>query len=148
VERKPILPPTYMFAAIVLMLGLHFLLPIGRVVPMPWALVGLLPLGGGVIGSVWASNAFGRAGTTVKPFEEPARIVEAGLYRLSRHPMYVCMVVLLLGLAVLLGTVSPLLPVVGFAAVMRRFAVIEERAMEGAFGDEYRAYCGRTRRWL
>jgi protein-S-isoprenylcysteine O-methyltransferase Ste14 len=139
-ERKHILPPTCFFLAILAIVLLHILLPLKPVLAMPWGLIGILPLVVGLWANVWASNAFNRANTTVKPYEESTRLVTDGFYRFTRHPMYVGMTASVLGLALLLGSLGPL--------VMRRFMLLEEAAMERTFADEYRAYCRRVRRWL
>lgn len=95
--------------------------------------------------------AFVRERTTVNPLR-PTRttaLVIAGAYRFTRNPMYLGMALLLAGWAVLLGSwVSVAAPVV-FVAFITRFQIVpEERAMAARFGQDYRAYCQRVRRWL
>ena len=147
-NKRPILPPTHLLIALILMACLHFLLPVRRLVPALFNLFGLILLGAGFAANVWASNVFERGRTTVKPFEEPACFVTHGLYCLTRHPMYVGMVVALAGIAVLLGTLTPWLAVLVFGLSIRSFMVAEERHMERTFGQAYRDYCTRVRRWL
>lgn len=63
--------------------------------------------------------------------------------------MYLGMTLILLGGALKLGTIGALLPVPLFPLVIQnRFIIPEERFLEETFGDEYRAYCQRVRRWL
>ena len=71
-QRKKILPPTYLLAAIVAMLALHFLLPVTRIIPLPSNILGILPLAFGIVINLATGNAPKRAETTVKPFEECA----------------------------------------------------------------------------
>ena len=76
-------------------------------------------------------------------------VVDQGPFRFSRHPMYVGFLGILLGAAVLAGTLLPLLVVpVMFVLFSVRFALPEVRHMEEQFGEEYRSYRTRVRRWL
>jgi protein-S-isoprenylcysteine O-methyltransferase Ste14 len=85
----------------------------------------------------------------VKPFEQPSALVTNGVFRLSRNPMYVGFVLILGGVAILLGTVSPYVVVAAFAVVMdRRFIRAEEQALHGRFGAEWASYRSRVRRWI
>ncbi len=132
-----------------LMTGLHFLLPVTRLTGFPYSCLGVPAILVSVGLSVWAERFFKRAGTTVKPFEPSSNLVAEGPYRFSRHPMYLGMTMTLAGLAVLLGSLSPLAVVAGFTLLIdRRFIVAEERMMEETFGGAYREYRKRVRRWL
>jgi protein-S-isoprenylcysteine O-methyltransferase Ste14 len=148
-KRSRVLPPTYLFCALVAVGLTHFVFPGPRILWGWWRLLGL-PLA--VLGawlSVHSDALFKRVGTEIKPFRESSKLVTYGPYRFSRHPMYLGFTFLLLGLSVLAGTLVPLVvTVVGFCAFNFRFAVPEERHMEEQFGDDYRAYRSRVRRWL
>jgi protein-S-isoprenylcysteine O-methyltransferase Ste14 len=120
-----------------------------RLVPFPWTLTGLLPLGVGLWICVWADALFRRKGTTVKPSEEPSTLVAGGPFAVSRNPMYLGMLLALAGVALLLGSATPFVPVLAFYAVMRLvFIPSEERAMREAFGVDWSAYASRVRRWI
>jgi protein-S-isoprenylcysteine O-methyltransferase Ste14 len=96
-----------------------------------------------------AFRGFSKAGTPVVPFERSTALVTDGSYRLTRNPMYVGMVMILAGIALLLGTVGPWLPIPLFVWVMRSsFIIREERFLEELFGQQYLAYKSRVRRWL
>ena len=76
-------------------------------------------------------------------------LITGGLYRFSRNPIYLSMVVLLYGEAIVLGSLSPwLVPTAFAAAVSRLFIQCEEAMLTEKFGDPYRDYCRRVRRWL
>ena len=93
--------------------------------------------------------SFTRAGTPVVPFERSTTLVTGGSYRFTRNPMYLGMVLLLSGVAALLGTLSPWLVIPIFTAVIQtNFIRGEERFLEELFGDSYRAYKTRVRRWI
>jgi len=95
--------------------------------------------------------AFRAFRTTVNPLkpERASAMVTSGVYRVSRNPMYVGMVLLLLAWAV---NLSALLPFAGppiFVLYITRFQIrSEERILKGIFGEEYSAYAARVRRWL
>jgi protein-S-isoprenylcysteine O-methyltransferase Ste14 len=149
IMRKPVLPPTYLYVAIVLMLALNFLFSLKRIIPFPWDLLGLIPLALGIALNIVADKAFRDAKTTVKPFQESAVLITDGVYRLSRHPMYLGFVLILLGLAILLGSLTPFLVVPIFAIVMDRvFVVVEEGMLEEKFGQAWLDYKSQTRRWV
>jgi protein-S-isoprenylcysteine O-methyltransferase Ste14 len=148
-KRKPVLTPTYLYVALLAMVALNFLFPVRRIIPFPWDLLGLIPLALGAVLNLSADNAFRRAKTTVKPFEESAALVTDGVYRISRHPMYLGFVLILLGVAILLGSLTPFLIVPIFAIVIdRRFIVVEERMLAEKFGQAWLDYKARVRRWV
>ena len=92
---------------------------------------------------------FRRAGTSVAPMRPTTALVTSGPYRFTRNPMYVGMASLYVGVAIPLGAIWSLafLPAV-LLAVDRIAIQREERYLEAEFGEEYRAYKGRVRRWL
>ncbi|MCH7779688.1 MAG: isoprenylcysteine carboxylmethyltransferase family protein [Acidobacteria bacterium] len=90
-----------------------------------------------------------KLGTPLKPFEESTVVVTTGMFRFTRNPMYLGMVVGLLGAAIFLGSLVSLLPVPAFIAIIHfQFIVREERFMEELFGAEYLAYKRKVRRWI
>ena len=95
--------------------------------------------------------AFRRARTTVNPLQpgKTSAIVDTGVYRFTRNPMYLGMAAMLTGGAVYLAAPLALLGPLAFAAYITRFQIQpEERALLAKFGEPYRAYCHRVRRWL
>ncbi|MCD6365692.1 MAG: isoprenylcysteine carboxylmethyltransferase family protein [Planctomycetes bacterium] len=147
--RTQLAPPWILVLAILLMLGLHFFLPLAAIVPRPWRLLGVLPLALGIVFNIWADNIFKQVNTTVKPFEKSQSLVTTGPFRFSRHPMYVGMTAILVGLALCLGTITPMFVAPLFVGVMHIvFIPAEERMMEEQFTREYRAYRKRVRSWL
>ena len=143
------LPPTILFVCIVAMIGLHFALPVARVVSSPWRALGAIPLAAGSALNIWSEGLFRKAATAVKPFDPSSALVETGPFQLSRNPMYLGMVLLLVGLAVCLGSLSPWGVVPVFCLfISRRFIAAEEQKLRATFGQEYERYASRVRRWL
>ena len=85
----------------------------------------------------------------MRPFEQSTALVTGGLFRYTRNPMYLGLVLMLLGAAVGFGTLSPFFAIVVFVWwIQSRFIVREEAFLAGIFGPEYLAYKARVRRWL
>jgi protein-S-isoprenylcysteine O-methyltransferase Ste14 len=114
---------------------------------MPWNLFGLLPLGFGLVVTLSADRAFQRVGTTVHPYKEPSQLIAHGAFRYSRNPMYLGFVLILLGMAVLLSSLSPFAVVLGFALAMDIvFIRVEERILAAMFGEDWARYQRRVRK--
>jgi len=105
----------------------------------------LLPF---VLGSA-ALRAMRRARTSVNPYRPTTVLLTGGAFRLSRNPMYLGMVVSYVGLALLFNSLWAIV-LLPLALVVVHFTVIkrEEGYLEQKFGEEYRAYKARVRRWL
>lgn len=117
-------------------------------VPGVARLLGVAPLAAGVALAGWAIGLFRKRETTPEPFGTPSKLVEAGPYRYTRNPMYVGVMLSVGGVALLSGRALLLLAVLGFWLTMDRTQVPrEERLLEELFGEEYRAYKTRVRRW-
>jgi protein-S-isoprenylcysteine O-methyltransferase Ste14 len=119
----------------------------------PWLRQGvaLLLVAGGVTFDFLGLLAFVRQRTTVNPMrpENASALVTAGVYRVTRNPMYVGMALLLTAWAVDLASPWPFLGPVAFVLYMNRFQIAsEERALQARFGAEWATYAARVRRWL
>jgi protein-S-isoprenylcysteine O-methyltransferase Ste14 len=146
---RRLLPPRLFLLCLATMAALHFALPLAILVPSPSNLVGVLPLVGGLAIAIWGARRFRTAGTNIKTFDDPDRLVTDGLFRYTRNPMYLGLLTALSGASTLFGSLSPMLVVVAFAVITDRWYIpFEETAMARTFGDDYRAYCRTTRRWV
>lgn len=144
-----LLPTHYLLVAILIMVALHFLFPGTIVLSTPWNLVGFAPLAGGIVMNLIADGAFHKAGTTVKPFQESTTLITDGVFGASRNPMYLGFVLVLMGIAALMGSLTPWFIIPLFAALMDRiFITVEERMLEARFGQAWSAYKARVRRWI
>ena len=144
-----IMPITYLLIAMLAMLTIHFLFPVLLIIPLFYNLLGIIPMLLGVALNLVADGAFHKFNTTVKPFQESSSLVTNGVYRISRNPMYLGFVLILIGIAVLLRSLTPFLIILAFGIwVQRKFITVEERMLAEKFGTEWLAYRQRTRRWL
>lgn len=131
------------------MLGLHVAVPIMWLIQPPYSYLGLAPILAGLVISGAAARAFREIGTPVVPFEPSTTLVTGGLYRYTRNPMYLGLVVTLVGVWIVLGTLSPLLALIAFICIIElQFIRGEERFLDEIFGEQYRSYKLRVRRWL
>jgi protein-S-isoprenylcysteine O-methyltransferase Ste14 len=106
-------------------------------------------VGGGI--SLAGVLAFRRVKTTVNPFKPrtASSLVTSGIYRVTRNPMYVGLLFVLVGWTVSLSSALALLGPVAFVFYIGRFQIApEEQALSALFGSEYSAYKCRVRRWL
>lgn len=95
--------------------------------------------------------AFRKARTTVNPLRprKASVMVTGGVYRYTRNPMYVGMLLLLLAWAVHLSALRPFVGLPVFVLYIGRFQITpEERALQSLFGKAYDDYAARVRRWL
>ena len=144
-------PPLYALLAGAAMLGLHRYLPGPAILDAPitrWAWLVAVP--GGLLAS-WAAATFRRAGTTLNPIapSKASRLVTHGPYRITRNPMYLGLLLILLGWAGWLGTLSGFFVLPLFMAVVTYQQILpEERALEALFGEEYARYKQRVNRWI
>lgn len=95
--------------------------------------------------------AFRRAKTTVNPLhpDKASALVTAGVYRFTRNPMYVGLLLVLLAWAVGLSSLEALAGPVAFVLYINRFQIgPEERVLRTKFGREFEAYKSSVRRWL
>jgi protein-S-isoprenylcysteine O-methyltransferase Ste14 len=97
----------------------------------------------------WAIVTITRAGSNVPSTLPTTTIVDTGPYRFTRNPIYLGMVLGLIGLAIALNSLWLLLTLAPFALVIRYGVIAREEAyLERKFGDVYRSYRARVRRWL
>jgi protein-S-isoprenylcysteine O-methyltransferase Ste14 len=105
----------------------------------------------GVLIALGAMVSFHRARTTIDPRtpEASARLIRSGLFAWSRNPIYLAMALLLLAYAARLGhpVAAGMVPL--FMAWIQRYQIRpEERSLEALFGEQYRDYCRKVRRWV
>ena len=133
-----------MWAASTIFSAASFPLPGASIIAFALAFIG----SGIAIAGVFA---FRRHDTTVNPMkpETTATIVTAGIYCVTRNPMYLGIAFVLLGWAIYLANLAALLLVPVFVAYMTRFQIKpEERALLEKFGSNYADYMAAVRRWI
>lgn len=97
----------------------------------------------------WAAWTLRRHGTTILSDKAADVLVTDGPFRFRRNPIYIAQILILLGIAEVTQNIwfailaVPLVPLVTWLAILP-----EERHLEDRFGEAYRAYKARTRRWI
>lgn len=122
----------------------------GFTLPARLAAVAVLAATGLVI-ALLGVGSFRRAKTTVNPLrpEAASTLVVSGIYGLTRNPIYLGLLLLLLGWAVFLANALTFVFPVAYIPLMNRVQILpEERALAAKFGDDFAAYESRVRRWL
>jgi protein-S-isoprenylcysteine O-methyltransferase Ste14 len=143
-------PPLAWGLAVIAGLALNWLVPLPFLpanLPAGWfgAIVFVLALAL----FAWAIVTIVRAGSHVPTHLPTTTIVESGPYSFTRNPIYLGMSLGLIGLAIVLDNLWLLVMLVPFALVIRYGVVAREEAyLERKFGDVYRGYRSRVRRWL
>jgi protein-S-isoprenylcysteine O-methyltransferase Ste14 len=146
------LPPPIVAAATAVLMwlaamavpSLHFDLPARGAVALAITALGLAT-------GAAALFRFRKAKTTINPLkpEASSALVIGGVYRRTRNPMYLAMLIVLLAWALLLSNAAAFVGLPLFVAYLNRFQIIpEERALQARFGAEFEGYRASVRRWL
>ena len=111
--------------------------------------LGLLLVAVGIGISFYAAALFQARATTKNPYGDPSQFVVEMPYTFTRNPMYLGMVIALLGFAIFFGSLIMLLAPIGMFIVLDRMVIPNEEASMGrTFGQQYLDYTARVRRWL
>jgi protein-S-isoprenylcysteine O-methyltransferase Ste14 len=144
-----LIPPILFLLCLGLMVLLRWLWPIALVFPSPWRWLGLVPIFIGLTIGAMGAKQFIKAKTNIRTFREADKLVTTGPFRYTRNPMYLGLMLCLLGAWILLGALSPVLGVVAFLVVADRWYIrVEEQMLRQKFGHDFEDYCARVRRWL
>lgn len=146
------IPPAVLFAADAVLMGVIYkYLPIlSYSLPLRKQLLWIFFAAGVLIGLAGLA-AFWKRRTTIDPHrpEKASAIVRYGIYKFSRNPMYLGLLVILTGIAIYFANLINILLLIGFVLYMNRFQIIpEERAMAKKFGDDFSDYKKSVRRWI
>lgn len=142
-------PPLIFLGALGAGLFLHWLIPTRLSLPELSRLPGAALCLASVAVGIWGGTTMHRAGTNVRPDRPVTALVTGGPFRFSRNPLYLSLTALYLGITLLCGALWPLVTLVPLLAIVHwRIILREERYLESKFGDEYRAYKARVRRWI
>lgn len=115
---------------------------------LPWPIAAAITVAGLAV-IIAAEQRFRKTGENPIPWTGTATVIETGIYRFTRNPMYLGMAIMQAGLALWLGSLWALLLVPVSAAIIQTAVIAKEEAyLATAFGDAYAAYCQRVRRWI
>ncbi len=146
----PVPPPAAFAGAVLLGFLLHRWAPLPLPLPVPAARAagGALLLAGFALGLA-AMRALADAETSPFPHRPSRALVARGAYALSRNPIYLSLALMLAGIAIAARSGWHAVTLVLFLVVLDRVQIRrEERYLETRFGEEFRAYRSRVRRWI
>lgn len=141
-------PPRIAMVFVLVAAVLHWLVPEwGRFHTHPRFGMSLGIIGLGVM--MWGWWLFKKHDVAICPCSETARLITYSIYRATRNPMYLGLTVMLIGLALYMGTLPFYLAAIAYFAVINwGFCPYEEAKLASIFGQEYLNYKARVRRWL
>lgn len=149
---RPIIPPPVILVFFIgIVFGIDAFSPFDLLLGRSGLAAALIASGAGLLLAVTGVMAFRRHQTTINPhtLDRASALVTGGIYRLTRNPMYLGMLLVLIGAIFLSRDVLALLAVPGFIVTLNRLQILpEERALRARFGAAFDAYCARTRRWI
>lgn len=124
----------------------------GYPVDIPFALLVAIALAvGGLLVAARAIRQFGKAETTVNPLQpkEASSLVDDGIFGRTRNPMYLGLLLVLLGWSMWLQSAGNVLVLLAFVLYITELQIKpEEEALRKVFGQTYIDYCARVRRWI
>lgn len=141
-------PPLIFLAALLLSVFLHQILPLSPL-PALWGFIGVGLMLMACIPGPWAVIEMLRARTGIEPHQPATQLVTGGPFRFTRNPIYLTMALFVFGFGLVIGTLW-VFPALSLALLVLHHGVIfrEERYLTRKFGDMYRQYRARVRRWL
>jgi protein-S-isoprenylcysteine O-methyltransferase Ste14 len=142
-------PPRISMLLLVLAAALQWVTPLVRVKLLVSPVLAVCAAVAGFAVMIWAWALFKRAETAICPTEYSSVLVTSGIYRLSRNPMYLGMILMMASVALWFGTLPYYLAAVLFLLVVNQaFCPFEEQRLTAAFGKEYSNYQRTVRRWV
>lgn len=144
-----IYPPLMVLAGLVIQGVIAFFAPIEPLLAPLWQYIGVGLMLSAFATILYLARGFSKNETTILPDGEPSQLMEGGLFTISRNPIYVAMALLLTGSGLAFGHLLALLVVPIFIVLVQQIWIVkEEEYLEAAFGQHYRNYKMRVRRWL
>jgi protein-S-isoprenylcysteine O-methyltransferase Ste14 len=143
-------PGTTLVASIITAVVLHYFFPIATVViPFPYNLLGLLIVGFGMYLALQSVRLLISHNTTVEAGGNPSSLVTQCPYKYSRNPIYLGLLLIALGTATTLSSLSSFIaPIIFFLVVNTIIIPFEENRLQKNFGIDYERYKRSVRRWL
>jgi protein-S-isoprenylcysteine O-methyltransferase Ste14 len=136
-------------ASIITAVILHYFVPVTTIIPFPYNLFGLLTVGFGVYLVLQSVRLLLSHNTTVEVDRNPSSLVTKRPYNYSRNPIYLGLLLIALGTAAILSSLSAFIAPIPFFLVVNTIIIpFEENRLQKNFGIEYERYKESVRRWL
>lgn len=148
-SMKVVIPPVLFVLCTLLIVASKFLSPGHVVLSPPFSYMGFILIIMGLVVAIRIKKLFDKVDTEIHTFKIPRQLVKDGLFRFSRNPIYLGFTTSLVGIWLLIGNFIGLTGVIVFFLISNFWYIpYEEKAMEKEFGDEYRLYKSKVRRWI
>ncbi len=142
-------PPRIAAFLMLVTVTLYYFSPTDTILYIPYKLIACICIINGFTIMMWAWFQFKKAETAILPTAETSVLVTSGAYRVCRNPMYLGMLLMLVGAAFFMGAVEAFFAPTAFFILMDKvFIPYEEEKLQRGFGDRWARYRKRTRRWL
>lgn len=146
---KKVIPPFLFLFCIVLMVFVNGLFPEKKYLQPPFTYFGILLIIIGLIMAIHIKQIFEQIDTEIDTFKRPRKFVDSGLFSISRNPIYLGFTLSLVGVGVLIGNLVSLIGILIFFLITNTWYIpYEEKNMEKEFGDDYKIYKSKVRRWI
>ncbi len=145
--NKPTQPLKY-FMILLLLSLLTYFISVKRI-PSPYNYLGIILILFGIMINLWTDQLFKKAKTDVKYHKIPSKLITSGPFKISRNPMYLGMLIIIFGVAIILGNLIVFIfPIIFVIIIQKRFIPGEEKNMEKTFGKRYLEYKNEVRKWI
>ncbi len=146
---KKLIPPILFLLCIVLMIIIKYLLSTNKIIDYPFNLIGITLIILGLVFTILVKKQFEKNETEIHTFKTPSKFVTDGLFKYSRNPIYLGFTIALVGIWLVTGNLVALVGVLIFFLISNFWYIpYEEKIMENEFGNEYKIYKSRVRRWI
>ena len=149
VPQVKIYPPVVVAAAIAFGLLMQFLFPF-PLIALPFLKgIGFMLTLAALLLIWWCTTTFRNVGTHTDPTHPTLDLINHGPYEYSRNPVYLSFLLLTFGIGLWVGTLwLIILDIVQYLVLDRAVVVHEEQYLSRKFGERYKRYCEKVRRWL
>jgi len=146
---KKLIPPVLFILCVLLIVGLKYLTPEQTLLKPPVTYAGIILIITGLAITIQIRKLFDKVNTEIHTFKKPRQLVQNGLFKFSRNPIYLGFTISLIGVWLLTGNLVALSGVLIFFLISNLWYIpYEEKIMEKEFGKEYKIYKSKVRRWI
>lgn len=146
---QKIIPPFLLLISALVMTILHFIVPYQVAIFTPINYLGIFLIILGLTIAKKVGTTFSKIDTEIHTFKKPRQLVTSGLFQYSRNPIYLGFVIALIGLNIVLGSLTPFIVVLIFIFLTNFWYIpFEEKNMHKQFGQDYENYKKNVRRWI
>ena len=146
---KKLIPPFLFLICIIIMVAVRNLFVIKEIISKPFNYAGIVLIIFGVSITIIVRKGFEKIDTEIHTFKNPRKLVTDGFFKFSRKPSYLGFTISLIGVWVLLVTILPIIGVLIFIVITNNYYIrYEEKIMVKTFGNEYKKYKSKVRKWI